>query len=51
MAEVIAVTWSFLKENGWHVFDTFVSFSDVIIFIIVAILLCWLIGALMGGGD
>lgn len=45
----LAWIWSLFADNGWHVFDTFVSFADVIIFVIIAGLFVWLVHVLLGG--
>lgn len=45
----LAWIWSLFTDNGWHVFDTFVSFADVIIFVIIASLFVWLVHVLLGG--
>lgn len=41
--------WSLFTDNGWHVFNVFVSFADVIIFVIIAGLFVWLVHVLLGG--
>ena len=41
--------WSLFTDNGYHVFDVFVSFADILIFVIIAGLFVWLISVLVGG--
>ena len=41
--------WSLMTDNGWTVFDTFISFADVFIFVTVGGLFIWLISVLLGG--
>ena len=41
--------WSLFTDNGYHVFDTFVSFADIFVFVIVVGLFVWLISSLLGG--
>ena len=41
--------WSLFTDNGYHVFDVFISFADILIFVIIAGLFVWLISVLLGG--
>lgn len=41
--------WSLFAENGYHVFDTFVSFAAIFAFVVVVGLFVWLISTLLGG--
>lgn len=49
MAEFFASLWELFTDNGYHVFDTFVSFADIFIFVILASLFIWLLSELLGG--
>lgn len=49
MGDWLSFIWSLFTENGWHVFDTFVSFADVFVFVVVVGLFVWLISVLLGG--
>lgn len=49
VSDWLAWIWSLFADNGWRVFDTFVSFADVIIFVIIAGLFVWLVHVLLGG--
>lgn len=51
VAEMMKYIWSLLSENGYTVFDTFISFADVLIFVIVGSLLMLFVCALLGGKD
>lgn len=41
--------WSLFTENGYHVFDTFVSFAAIFVFVVVVGLFVCLISTLLGG--
>lgn len=41
--------WSLFTENGYHVFDTFVSFAAIFVFVVVVGLFVLLISVLLGG--
>lgn len=41
--------WNLMCISGWKVFDTFVSFADVLIYTVIAGLFILLISALLGG--
>lgn len=45
----LAWLWSFFTDNGYHVFDVFISFADILIFVIIAGLFVWFISVLLGG--
>ncbi len=49
VGEVLSYIWSLFEENGYYVFDTFISFADIFIFIVIVSLLVWLVVALLGG--
>lgn len=49
MAEFFAQLWSLFEENGYHVFNTFVSFADIFVFVIFGSLFIWFLGKLLGG--
>lgn len=49
MAEFLSSLWELFTDNGYTVFDTFVSFADIFIFVILASLFIWLINKLLGG--
>ena len=46
VSDWLAWVWSLFADNGW---DTFVSFADVIIFVIIAGLFVWLVHVLLSG--
>lgn len=48
MGDWLSFIWSLFTENGWRVFDTFVSFADVFVFVVVVGLFVWLISVLLG---
>lgn len=41
--------WNLMTISGWHVFDTFVSFADVLIYTVIAGLFLILVSTLLGG--
>ena len=41
--------WSLMSENGYHVFDTFISFADIFVFTIVATLFVIFIRVVLSG--
>lgn len=41
--------WNLMTISGWHVFDTFVSFADVLIYTVIAGLFLILVSTLFGG--
>lgn len=45
----MAWLWSLFTDNGWYVFDTFVSFASVFIFVIIVGLFVYLVHVLLGG--
>lgn len=47
--EMLTYIWELMCDTGYHVFDTFVSFADIFVFVIVVGLFVWLISALLGG--
>lgn len=49
VGEMLVYIWSLFEETGYYVFDTFVSFADIFIFIVIVGLLIWLVVALLGG--
>lgn len=49
VGEILAYIWGLMSDTGYHVFNIFVSYADIFIFLIVAGLFIWLIGVLLGG--
>lgn len=49
VSEMFQYVWDLMSENGWTVFDTFVSFADAFMFVILAGLFCWFVHILYGG--
>lgn len=45
----LAWLWSLFMDNGYHVFDVFISFADILIFVIITGLFVWFISVLLGG--
>ena len=45
----LAWLWSLFTDNGYHVFDVFISFADILIFVIFTGLFVWFISVLLGG--
>lgn len=41
--------WSLFTDNGYHVFDVFISFADILIFVIITGLFVWFISVLLCG--
>lgn len=41
--------WSLFTDSGYHVFDVFISFADILIFVIITGLFVWFISVLLGG--
>lgn len=41
--------WSLFTDNGYRVFDVFISFADILIFVIITGLFVWFISVLLGG--
>lgn len=49
VGDMLAYVWSLMTNTGYHVFDVFVSYADIFVFVIIVSLLLWLVGALLGG--
>lgn len=46
LARLVVVPFT---DNGYHVFDVFISFADILIFVIITGLFVWFISVLLGG--
>ena len=49
VGDSLAWLWSLFTDNGYHVFDVFISFADILIFVIITGLFVWFISVLLGG--
>lgn len=49
VGDMLAYVWSLMTDTGYYIYDVFVSYADIFIFVIIVSLFMWLIVALLGG--
>lgn len=51
VGDMLLYIWGMMKDNGYRIFDVYISFADVFLFVIIGCLFVGLICALLGGKD
>ena len=49
--DILLFIWDLMNTAGYNVFGVFISFSDILIFVVAGTLLIWLLVSIFGGDN
>lgn len=49
--DIMAFIWDLMTSAGYNVFGVFISFADILVFVVAGTLLVWLLVSIFGGDN